>query len=109
MHARPAHAWVTIPCRSNALLGPDMTGGTAIILGRVGKNFGAGMSGGLAFVYDPDHRLPSMCNADVAGDLSPLAVGEVSLPPLDVMQLAAVAVVPLVFLSTEPSRCICLG
>lgn len=55
----------------------DMTGGVAIILGRTGKNFGAGMSGGLAFVYDPEHRLPSMCNADVAGDLSALAPGEV--------------------------------
>jgi hypothetical protein len=30
-----------------------MTGGVAVILGPTGKNFGAGMSGGLAFVYDP--------------------------------------------------------
>ena len=30
-----------------------MTGGTAVILGPTGKNVGAGMSGGLAFVYDP--------------------------------------------------------
>jgi glutamate synthase (NADPH/NADH) large chain len=29
-----------------------MTGGTAVILGRVGDNFGAGMTGGMAFVYD---------------------------------------------------------
>ena len=32
-----------------------MTGGTALILGKVGKNFAAGMSGGVAYVYDPDH------------------------------------------------------
>jgi glutamate synthase (NADPH/NADH) large chain len=31
-----------------------MTGGVAVILGPVGENFGAGMTGGLAFVYDPD-------------------------------------------------------
>ena len=31
-----------------------MTGGTAIILGEVGDNFGAGMTGGMAFVYDPE-------------------------------------------------------
>jgi glutamate synthase (NADPH/NADH) large chain len=29
-----------------------MTGGTAVILGRVGENFGAGMTGGMAFIYD---------------------------------------------------------
>ena len=31
-----------------------MTGGTAVILGAVGDNFAAGMTGGMAFVYDPD-------------------------------------------------------
>ena len=31
-----------------------MTGGTAVILGAVGVNFAAGMTGGMAFVYDPD-------------------------------------------------------
>ena len=30
-----------------------MTGGVAVILGKVGRNFGAGMSGGIAYVYDP--------------------------------------------------------
>ncbi|EIE24001.1 glutamate synthase, NADH-dependent [Coccomyxa subellipsoidea C-169] len=49
-----------------------MTGGNVVILGRTGKNFGAGMSGGLAFVYDPERRMPSLCNEDVSGDLSPL-------------------------------------
>jgi glutamate synthase (NADPH/NADH) large chain len=32
-----------------------MTGGTAVILGRVGVNFAAGMTGGMAFVYDPEN------------------------------------------------------
>ncbi len=49
-----------------------MTGGTAVVLGRTGKNFGAGMSGGLAYVYDPHGELPARCNADVAGALEPL-------------------------------------
>ena len=30
-----------------------MTGGRAVILGPTGRNFGAGMSGGIAYVYDP--------------------------------------------------------
>jgi glutamate synthase (NADPH/NADH) len=42
-----------------------MTGGVAVILGRTGKNFGAGMSGGIAYVYDPDEQLASLANADV--------------------------------------------
>ena len=42
------------------------------MLGHTGKNFGAGMSGGLAYVYDFDGRLPRVCNEDVAGDLCPL-------------------------------------
>ena len=41
-----------------------MTGGTAVILGPVGDNFGAGMTGGMAFVYDPDDRLPARINRD---------------------------------------------
>lgn len=40
-----------------------MTGGTAVVLGEVGANFGAGMSGGMAFVYDPDGRFPRRANA----------------------------------------------
>ena len=31
-----------------------MTGGTIVILGDVGDNFGAGMTGGMGFVYDPE-------------------------------------------------------
>ena len=49
-----------------------MTGGTVVILGPTGKNFGAGMSGGLAFVYDPDVKLGKLCNVDVSGDLFPV-------------------------------------
>jgi len=41
-----------------------MTGGTAVILGPVGDNFGAGMTGGMAFVYDVDGVLPERINPD---------------------------------------------
>ena len=41
-----------------------MTGGTVVVLGPVGENFGAGMTGGMAFVYDPAHRFHLMGNAD---------------------------------------------
>ena len=30
-----------------------MTGGKVVVLGEVGQNFGAGMTGGMAFIYDP--------------------------------------------------------
>tara|TARA_Y100000590_G_scaffold439831_1_gene564377 strand:- start:239 stop:2554 length:2316 start_codon:yes stop_codon:yes gene_type:complete len=39
-----------------------MTGGNVVILGEVGNNFGAGMTGGMAFVYDKDGTLPLRIN-----------------------------------------------
>ena len=44
-----------------------MTGGLAVILGPTGKNFGAGMSGGLAFVYDAKDSFPSLINPAMIG------------------------------------------
>jgi len=41
-----------------------MTGGRAAILGPVGRNFGAGMSGGIAYVYDPEDKLEQLSNLD---------------------------------------------
>jgi glutamate synthase (NADPH/NADH) large chain len=43
-----------------------MTGGRAVILGPTGKNFAAGMSGGVAYVLDMDHRLYRRMNKDMA-------------------------------------------
>jgi glutamate synthase (ferredoxin) len=40
-----------------------MTGGIAVILGEVGRNFGAGMSGGIAYVLDEHNTFKSRCNA----------------------------------------------
>jgi len=39
-----------------------MTGGRAVILGKTGRNFGAGMSGGIAYVYDEDQNFEKKCN-----------------------------------------------
>jgi glutamate synthase domain-containing protein 2/glutamate synthase domain-containing protein 1/glutamate synthase domain-containing protein 3 len=39
-----------------------MTGGTVVVLGRTGRNFAAGMSGGIAFVYDEDGTFSERCN-----------------------------------------------
>ena len=42
-----------------------MTGGVIVILGDTGRNFGAGMSGGTAFVHDPKNKLESQCNMEM--------------------------------------------
>ena len=42
-----------------------MTGGRAVVLGPTGRNFGAGMSGGIAFVYDPDGVFPAKVNPEM--------------------------------------------
>ncbi|WP_343600552.1 glutamate synthase large subunit [Mycobacterium sp.] len=42
-----------------------MTGGKVVILGRTGRNFAAGMSGGLAYVYDPDGVFPARLNTEM--------------------------------------------
>ena len=39
-----------------------MTGGTVLVLGKTGRNFAAGMSGGIAYVYDEDGEFASRCN-----------------------------------------------
>ncbi len=49
-------------CGSNAC--EYMTGGTVVILGAVGDNFGAGFTGGVAFVYDPDGRFEQRINPE---------------------------------------------
>ena len=41
-----------------------MTGGRVVILGSTGRNFGAGMSGGIAYVWDPKGEFPKQCNSE---------------------------------------------
>ena len=42
-----------------------MTGGIAVILGETGRNFAAGMSGGIAYVYNPGLSFPQRCNMEM--------------------------------------------
>ncbi|HUD17474.1 MAG TPA: glutamate synthase-related protein, partial [Acidimicrobiales bacterium] len=42
-----------------------MTGGRVVVLGSTGRNFGAGMSGGIAYVYDPDGTFADRVNPDM--------------------------------------------
>jgi glutamate synthase (NADPH/NADH) large chain len=56
-----AHA-VVEGCGSNGV--EYMTGGVAVILGAVGDNFAAGMTGGMAFVYDPSDEFGIRVNPD---------------------------------------------
>jgi len=41
-----------------------MTGGNVVILGKVGDNFGAGMTGGMAFIYDPNKEFENYVNSN---------------------------------------------
>jgi glutamate synthase (NADPH/NADH) large chain len=50
-----------------------MTGGRALILGETGRNFAAGMSGGLAWIYNPNGTFAGNCNTEMV-DLDPLSV-----------------------------------
>jgi glutamate synthase (NADPH/NADH) large chain len=42
-----------------------MTGGIAVILGETGRNFAAGMSGGIAYVFDPNQQFAGRCNMEM--------------------------------------------
>lgn len=44
-----------------------MTGGRVAVLGKTGRNFAAGMSGGIAYVYDEDGSFPQRCNTEMVG------------------------------------------
>jgi glutamate synthase (NADPH/NADH) large chain len=48
-----------------------MTGGKVVILGETGRNFAAGMSGGIAYIYDVKNQFASLCNKEMV-DLDPL-------------------------------------
>ncbi|MGA2033247.1 MAG: glutamate synthase large subunit [Thermoguttaceae bacterium] len=52
-----------------------MTGGTVVVLGRTGRNFAAGMSGGVAYVFDQQQLFDTLCNLDMV-DLEPVHLKE---------------------------------
>ncbi|MDR3537486.1 MAG: glutamate synthase large subunit, partial [Acetobacteraceae bacterium] len=55
-----------------------MTGGVVVVLGETGRNFAAGMSGGIAYVYDEHARFKRLCNLAQV-DLEPLGPPEIGL------------------------------
>ena len=55
-----------------------MTGGTVVVLGLTGQNFAAGMSGGVAYVYDEDGLFAKRCNMSMVA-LEKVEVAEVDL------------------------------
>ncbi|WP_150138949.1 GltB/FmdC/FwdC-like GXGXG domain-containing protein, partial [Candidatus Enterovibrio escicola] len=55
-----------------------MTGGFAIILGQTGRNFAAGMSGGIAYIWDEFGDFETKLNADLV-DLDPLDTEDIKL------------------------------
>ena len=44
-----------------------MTGGRVVIIGQTGRNFAAGMSGGIAYIYDPLNQFEINCNKELVG------------------------------------------
>jgi glutamate synthase domain-containing protein 3 len=48
-----------------------MTGGRVVVLGKTGRNFAAGMSGGIAYVLDEHQLFDTLCNLEMV-DLEPL-------------------------------------
>ncbi|MBY0242413.1 MAG: glutamate synthase subunit alpha [Burkholderiaceae bacterium] len=56
-----------------------MTGGTVVVLGATGRNFAAGMSGGIAYVYDPDGDFAQKCNLAMVSLESVLPASEQKL------------------------------
>jgi glutamate synthase (NADPH/NADH) large chain len=52
-----------------------MTGGRVVVLGSTGRNFGAGMSGGIAYVHDPNGTFTSLVNHEMV-DVEPLTDGD---------------------------------
>ncbi len=56
-----------------------MTGGRVVVLGPTGRNFAAGMSGGIAYVFDPDRTFAGRVNPEMV-DVEPLDDEDCQLP-----------------------------
>lgn len=55
-----------------------MTGGVVVVIGSTGKNFAAGMSGGMAYIYDPENNFEKNVNMGMI-DLDPLSAADENL------------------------------
>ncbi len=76
-----------------------MTGGRVVVLGETGINFAAGMSGGIAYVYDPERRFDSRCNLDMV-DL------ELVTEPKDAEELRNMIMLHVQFTGSDRARSI---
>ena len=76
-----------------------MTNGVVVVLGNTGRNFGAGMSGGIAFVYDPDGDFEICFNPGLA-DLEPV------LDPDDIATLRVMIEKHLEYTGSGPAKAI---
>jgi glutamate synthase (NADPH/NADH) large chain len=61
-----------------------MTGGIAVVLGSTGRNFAAGMSGGIAYVLDEDGTFEQRCNLSMV-ELEPIAAEDEALEAMEHM------------------------
>ena len=59
-----------------------MTAGTVVVLGNTGRNFAAGMSGGIAYVYDPEGEFAAKCNMAMVR-LEPVLAGDAQIASVD--------------------------
>ena len=73
--------------------GEYMTGGCMVVLGPTGMNFAAGMSGGLAYVFDPDGQFAERCNPEMVSleridpnEPAPVDPGDVMLKGIPQLQ-----------------------
>ena len=71
-----------------------LTGGAVVILGPTGRNFGAGMTGGRAYLCDPDGRVPFRVNAGSVRATAPWAQGATELPHPNAVEGGRAGVVP---------------
>ncbi len=74
-----------------------MTGGRVVVLGSTGINFGAGMSGGLAYVYDPHQAFDDRCNLEMV-DL------ELVTEPQDIEELKTMILMHLNYTGSEKAK-----
>ncbi|HEY9199426.1 MAG TPA: hypothetical protein VIR60_08670, partial [Gammaproteobacteria bacterium] len=59
-----------------------MTGGTVVVIGRTGRNFAAGMSGGIAYVFDENTCFKDRCNLAMV-ELQPVPEEDIALEALE--------------------------
>ena len=74
-----------------------MTGGCVVVLGKTGRNFGAGMSGGVAYVWDPQGSFPRQCNT-ATFELESLSASE------DILQLQTLIKSHLLYTGSEVAK-----